>query len=116
MPESNKGRGSLLAGSAAALLASACCLGPLALVALGFSGAWIGNLTALEPYRTWFLGVALVAMVFAWHQIYRPAKACEPGDVCAAPKVRTTYKAAFWLVALLIAIAAVFPYVLPLLY
>ncbi|EMR15037.1 mercuric transport protein, partial [Klebsiella quasipneumoniae] len=28
-----------------------CCLGPLVLIALGFSGAWIGNLTVLEPYR-----------------------------------------------------------------
>ncbi len=51
MPASNSGRGSLLAGGVAALLASACCLGPLVLVVLGFSGAWIGNLTALEPYR-----------------------------------------------------------------
>ena len=116
MPASNSGRGSLLAGGVAALLASACCLGPLVLVVLGFSGAWIGNLTALEPYRPWFLGAALVAMVLAWRQIYRPARACEPGDVCAAPRVRGAYKAAFWFVALLIAIAAVFPYVLPLFY
>ena len=61
MPESKPGRGSLLAGGVAALLASACCLGPLVLVVLGFSGAWIGNLTALEPYRPWFLAAALVA-------------------------------------------------------
>jgi mercuric ion transport protein len=116
MPESKPGRGSLLAGGVAALLASACCLGPLVLVVLGFSGAWIGNLTALEPYRPWFLAAALVAMVFAWRQLYRPARACEPGDVCAAPRVHGAYKAAFWFVALLIAIAAVFPYVLPLFY
>ena len=96
------------------MLASACCLGPLVLVVLGFSGAWIGNLTALEPYRPWFLAAALVAMVFACRQIYRPARACEPGDVCAAPRVHGAYRAAFWFVALLIAIAAVFPYVLPL--
>tara|TARA_R110002072_G_scaffold253031_2_gene411796 strand:+ start:206 stop:556 length:351 start_codon:yes stop_codon:yes gene_type:complete len=116
MPASKSGRGSLLAGGFAALLASACCTGPLVLVVLGFSGAWIGNLTALEPYRPWFLGAALVAMVFACRQIYWPARACEPGDVCAAPKVHGAYKAAFWFVALLIVIAAVFPYVLPLFY
>ena len=116
MPESKTGGGSLLAGGIAALLASACCLGPLVLVALGFSGAWIGNLTALEPYRPWFLVAALAAMVLAWRQLYRPARACESGDVCAEPRVRGAYKVAFWLVALLIAVAAVFPYVIPLFY
>lgn len=61
MSKSPNGRGALFAGGLAAILASTCCLGPLILVALGFSGAWIGNLTALEPYRPIFIGVALVA-------------------------------------------------------
>jgi hypothetical protein len=43
------GRGALLAGGLAAILASTCCLVPLILVMLGFSGAWSGNLTVLEP-------------------------------------------------------------------
>ena len=59
MPESKPGRGSLLAGGVAALLASACCVGPLVLVVLGISGAWIGNLTALEPYKPIFAVIAL---------------------------------------------------------
>ncbi len=59
--ESKSGRGSLVAGGVAAVLASACCLGPLVLISLGISGAWIGNLAALEPYRPWFIGAALVA-------------------------------------------------------
>jgi mercuric ion transport protein len=116
MSEPTKGLGSLIAGGVAALLASACCLGPLILITLGISGAWIGNLAALEPYRPWFLGAALVAMVFAWRQIYRPDKACEPGDVCAVPRVWTTYKVIFWIVALLIVVALGFPYLLPLFY
>ena len=61
MTESQTGRGALFAGGLAAFLASTCCLGPLVLVALGFSGAWVGNLTALEPYRPFFIGAALVA-------------------------------------------------------
>ena len=47
-------------GVVAAFLASACCIGPLVLLTLGISGAWIGNLTVLEPYKPWFAGVALV--------------------------------------------------------
>ena len=64
MSEPQNGRGALFTGGLAAILASACCLGPLVLIALGFSGAWIGNLTVLEPYRPIFIGVALVALFF----------------------------------------------------
>lgn len=116
MEKTQTGRGALLTGGLAALLASTCCLGPLVLVALGFSGAWIGNLTAMEPYRPIFLGAALVAMFFAWRRIYRPVKNCKPGEVCAMPQVRTTYKLIFWVVVALIVVALGFPYVLPLFY
>lgn len=111
-----RGRAALIGGGLAAILASTCCLGPLLLVALGFSGAWIGNLTVLEPYRPIFIGAALVALYFAWRRIFRPVQACEPGEVCAIPQVRTTYKILFWVVAALVLIALVFPYVLPFFY
>ncbi len=106
----------MFAGGLAAILASTCCLGPLVLVALGFSGAWIGNLTALEPYRPIFIGAALVAMFFAYRRIFRPVQACKPGEVCAMPEVRSAYKIIFWIVAALVVIALAFPYVLPLFY
>ena len=110
------GSGALLAGGIAAVLASACCLGPLVLITLGFSGAWIGNLTALEPFRPIFIGAALIAMFFAWRRIYRPVEACLPGEVCAVPRIRTIYKALFWAVAALVLPALVFPYLAPLFY
>ena len=116
MSESKSGRSALALGGLAAILASTCCLGPLLLVALGFSGAWIGNLTVLELYRPLFIGAALVAMAFAYRRIYRLARACEPDDVCAVPEVRTTYKVVFWAVAALVLVALAFPYVLPLFY
>ena len=110
------GRGALAASGVAAVLASTCCLGPLVLIGLGFSGAWIGNLTALEPYRPLFIGAALVALFFAWRRIFRPAQDCNPGGVCAQPQVRTTYKLIFWVVFALVLVALGFPYVLPLFY
>lgn len=116
MSKSPNGRGALFAGGLAAILASTCCFGPLILVALGFSGAWIGNLTALEPYRPIFIGVALVAMFFAWRRIFRPVQACKPDEICAIPQVRTTYKIIFWMVSVLVLIALGFPYVLPFFY
>jgi mercuric ion transport protein len=116
MSAPQRGRAALITGGLAALLASTCCLGPLVLVALGFSGAWIGNLTVVEPYRPIFIGVALVALYFGGRRIFRPVQACQPGEVCAIPQVRTTYKIIFWVVAALVLIALVFPYVLPLFY
>ena len=116
MSELRNGRGALFTGGLAAILATTCCLGPLVLVGLGFSGAWIGNLTVLEPYRPVFIGAALVALFFAWRRIVRPVEACEPGEVCAIPQVRSTYKLIFWIVAVLVLTALGFPYVLPLFY
>lgn len=116
MSEPNTGRGALAVGALSAILASTCCLGPLVLVALGFSGAWIANLTVLEPYRPLFIGAALLAMFFAWRRIFRSAHACKPGEVCAIPQVRATYKLIFWIVAALVLVALGFPYVLPLFY
>ena len=116
MSEPKTGRGALFTGGLAAILASACCLGPLVLIALGFSGAWIGNLAVLDPYRPIFIGVALVALFFAWRRIYRQAAACKPGEVCAIPQVRATYKLIFWIVAALVLVALGFPYVMPCFY
>ncbi|RKF35757.1 mercuric ion transporter MerT [Paraburkholderia fungorum] len=116
MAEQGNGRGALFTSGLAAILASTCCLGPLVLVALGFSGAWIGNLTVLEPYRPIFIGAALVALFLAGRRIFRPAQACKPGVVCTLPKVRAGYKLVFWIVVALVLVALGFPYVLPLFY
>jgi len=116
MSAPQNGHTALMSGGLAAILASTCCLGPLVLVAFGFSGAWIGNLTALEPYRPIFIGAALVALFFAGRHIFRPAAACKPGEVCAIPQVRRTYKVLFWVVAALVLVALGFPYILPLFY
>lgn len=113
MAAAGNGQGALAAGGLAAILASTCCLGPLVLVMLGFSGAWIGNLSALEPYRPIFIGAALVALYLAWRRIYRPTQACKPGDVCAVPRVAKAYRMTFWVVIILVVVAIAFPYVLP---
>ncbi len=116
MSETKSGRGALFTGGVAAILASTCCLGPLVLITLGFSGAWISNLTVLEPYRPFFIGTALVALFFAWRRIYRPEAECKPGEVCALPQARRAYKIIFWIVAMLVLVALSFPYLAPLFY
>jgi mercuric ion transport protein len=116
MSELQKRRGALVAGGLAAIVASSCCLGPLVLVTLGVSGSWIGYLTVLEPYRPIFIGVALLALLFAWQSIYRETQTCNPGEMCEMREVRAAYKLIFWSVAALVLVALVFPYVILLFY
>ncbi|TCS71143.1 mercuric ion transport protein [Sulfuritortus calidifontis] len=118
MSQEKAGRGALIGGVIAAVAASLCCVGPLVLVMLGVGGAWVGNLAVLEPFRPGFLGAALIALFFAWKKIYRAptAAACTPGSLCALPQTNRVYKVLFWIVAALIALAVVFPYLAPLFY
>ena len=55
----SQGQERLLAagGIVGAIIAASCCVVPLVLVTLGVSGAWISSLTALEPYKPYFLTV-----------------------------------------------------------
>ena len=110
------GSGALLVGGLAAVLASTCCLGPLVLVSLGLSGAWIGNLTLLEPYRPFFIAGALVALFFAGRRIFRPEHDCQPGEVCAVPRTRRIYKIVFGIVSALVIVALVYPHIAKLFY
>ncbi|MBX9872138.1 MAG: mercuric ion transporter MerT [Burkholderiaceae bacterium] len=118
MSQEKTGRGALIGGAVAAIAASLCCVGPLVLVMLGVGGAWVGNLAVFEPLRPYFLGAALIALFFAWKKIYRApaAAACTPSSLCAMPQTNRLYKVLFWIVAVLVALALVFPYLAPLFY
>ena len=104
-PKANSRR-TLGAAIAAAVAASICCVGPLVLIALGASGAWMSSLTFLEPVRPLltlatggFLGYA-VARVYA--KAAEP-EVCEPGGLCADPKTDRVNKIALWGVTALVA-------------
>ncbi len=103
LKEENKGRLGLIGAIAAAVAASLCCLGPLILLALGVSGAWIGNLAAMEKYRPIFISVTLGLLGFAFYRVYRKSgEACEPGSHCASPKAGRFNEIALWIVTVLV--------------
>src|SRR4029077_4090000 len=110
------GRGSLAAGILAAVGASICCVGPLVLLALGVSGAWIGSLTALEPYRPFFIGLALLFLAFAFHRLYFARRSCNPGSACANPRTLKHQRLAFWIVTVLVLGIISVPWLAPLFY
>lgn len=104
-------------GLIGAILASACCIGPLVLLALGVSGAWIGNLTALEPYKPYFAAVALVFIGLGFRQVYfKPTTVCEPGSLCARPQSSRITKAVLWFATVLVVLALTINWWAPLFY
>ncbi len=100
----------------AALLASSCCIAPLILVTLGVGGAWIGNLSALEPYKSYFAVVALFCLGLGFRQIYRKPDSCEESSSCARPMPRRITKAVLWLATLLVIAALTINWWAPLFY
>jgi mercuric ion transport protein len=109
-------KGSLAGGVLAAIGASLCCVAPLVLLALGIGGAWIANLTALEPYRPIFIGLTLLFLGLAFRQLYVTAPACTPGAACADPKVLARQRTVFWVVVVLLAALLATPWLAPLFY
>ena len=108
---------SMLAGVAAGIGASVCCVGPLVLLAVGISGAWIGNLTAMEPYRPFFVGLTLLFLVLAFRKLYLVPQSCLPGTTCADdPRILRRQRLTFWVVALLLLALLITPWVVPILY
>ncbi|MDS4015292.1 MAG: mercuric transporter MerT family protein [Candidatus Accumulibacter sp.] len=104
-------------GVIGAILASACCVVPLLFVMLGISGAWIGNLTALEPYKPYVAGIALVFIALGFRQVYfKPRPACEEGTYCAKPQSAVITKTALWVAAALVLLALSIDWWAPLFY
>lgn len=111
-------KGWLAAGGVlGAILASACCIGPLALMTLGISGAWIANLTALEPVRPIFAVIALGFIAAGFRQVYfRKPTVCEPGSYCARPSSARITKTALWAALVLVLAALTIGWWAPLFY
>lgn len=87
---------SIAAGAVSALGASTCCVLPLVLVSMGFGGAWIAQLRALERFQWLFIGLAAVAFAFAFYRLYLRPAPCGPDGACVTPVVRRNQRIAFW--------------------
>lgn len=94
-------------GVLSAVVASSCCVVPLVLVTYGIGGAWVGNLTALEPYKPYFLSVT--ALLFAagfWHVYFKAKPVCEDGSYCASQSSNRITKSALWIATSLALLSA----------
>ncbi len=107
-----------IGGVLGAIAASTCCILPLVLFFLGVSGAWVGNLTALEPYQPIFIAVTLGLLATGFYLVYRrpkpvAASVVSEGAVCQPRVSRRGLKIALWASTVLVVIAAAFPYLAP---
>lgn len=104
-------------GLLGAILASSCCIVPLALAVLGISGAWIGSLTALAPYKPYFIGAAVLFLAGGFWQAYgRRRTACAVGSSCARPASGRMSRIALWVATGLVVLSATINFWAPLFY
>ena len=103
----------LWASALAAIVGSLCCVAPLVFLTLGISGAWIAQLTALEPYRPIFIGVMLVFMGLAFRQLYIVPARCAPDEASANTRLQRRQRQIFWVVVVVLAALTAFPWYAP---
>jgi len=100
-----------------ALAMSSCCILPLVLFSLGITGAWIGNLASLYPYKPYFFLATAVFLGLGFYRVYRTSRAaaCNAEEQCGTPLSMRVAKSALWLSTVLVLAALAFPYYAPLL-
>lgn len=99
-----------IGAAVAAILASACCLGPVALTSIG-AGALVASAVNLELYRPGFLGLTAVFLAIGFYTTYRPGRGegCAPCGSCV-PSAKRASRMLLWVAAVVAALAATFPY------
>jgi mercuric ion transport protein len=103
---------SILAGVGASL----CCVAPLVLLSLGIGGAWVATLTAFEPLRPIFLGLAALFIGLSFRKLYLTAPSCESGKPCADKGVLRKQRFIFWGITIPLLGLLAFPWFAPLFY
>ena len=106
----SSGNRPLLIASLAAVGASACCILPLVLLTLGIGGAWMSNLTAMEPYSPYFTTFTLIILGWVFHNLYIKPRNCEDDKACANSNVIKRQRIIFWIVSVVLMVMVTFPY------
>lgn len=96
------------------LLASTCCVLPLALVLVGVTGAWMAHLQAMKPVTPYAIALAVGALGWAGWLLFRPVRVCAPGGACAT--ARPVMRRVFVGCAVFIVLLLGFPLIAPLFY
>jgi copper chaperone CopZ len=100
-----------IAGSVgAAVMSMVCCVGPVALSALGLSG---GALFAqLTPFRWYWISLAAIMLGLGFYLTYRPRKVACADGTCKIERAGRSNKIAIWSATVAVAVMIALPYVL----
>ena len=76
-------------GLFAAVAASSCCIPPVIALIAGVGGS-ASALSWMEPFRPYLIGLAIIAIGYAWYDYLKPKKA---EDCCTAMPYKTEREA-----------------------
>ena len=82
-------KGVVVTGIIAALAASSCCIPPIIAAIAGVGGV-AGSLSWMEPFRPFLIGLAVLAIGYAWYNHLKPKKADDCGCDIEKPKFYQT--------------------------
>jgi mercuric ion transport protein len=94
-----------LGSATTSLLATLCCVGPVAYTALGAGGVLAA--ARLQPWRPWLLAASAAFLAFGFWSAYRRRTAIVDGHACRI-KTSRTVRTTLWIAAVLTVAVAVF--------
>jgi mercuric ion transport protein len=104
----NESKNVALTGVLAALAASSCCIPPVIALFAGIGGA-SSSLSWMEPFRPYLIGLAIVAIGYAWYNYLKPKQPDDCG--CEIEKPKFYQKRGFLIgITLFAALSISFPY------
>ena len=102
--KNKKSNGAVITGIIAALAASSCCIPPLIAFLAGIGGA-SSSLSWMEPYRPYLIGLAILAISYAWYEHLNPKKVDDCG--CDIEKLKFFQKRGFLIGMTLFAVISI---------
>ncbi len=102
-------------GTVASILAASCCVVPSLFVVFGVSAGSLSFLSALEPYRWLFLGIAYISVGYSLYRLYLKRLLRKAEVECACEELKWTQRLSrgiTWFALVLLVFATFYPYVL----
>lgn len=89
MENEKSSNGAIATGVIAAIAASSCCIPPVIAAISGISGA-SANLSWMEPFRPYLIGLTIITIGYAWYANLKPKKKDDCGCEIIKPKFYQT--------------------------
>jgi mercuric ion transport protein len=76
---------------------AACCLLPAALIGIGITGAWVGSIDSLSPYKWVFISLAAAMLGFVYYRLYvEPGQGLKAGEMLEVTPKDRMLRRMFW--------------------